>query len=204
MDYKILHYISIQELSTSIISPPHLEMSASPTVLRIIPAGLGKMTGTCQPRRLCETTYIAGRHQHTSLSKSKANLTLTTVYGIPAMRTFERADKGYILISPPSGTPTAKEKVEGEGSLIEVLLCTPTYAPSPLSDPSNNSGDVLLLLAILGAKILATVWHYTSLTNQRGWPLWHFTPAYHHLYCQFSEVYNNIGKKNTFLGEKSA
>ena len=37
---------------------------------------------------------------------------MTMVYEIPTVRTFEREDKGYILISPPSRTLTEKETVE--------------------------------------------------------------------------------------------
>ena len=34
MEYKILHYKSIQELSTLIVSSPSIEISASPTTLQ--------------------------------------------------------------------------------------------------------------------------------------------------------------------------
>ena len=106
-------------------------------------------------------------HQHTSLSNPKAKLTVTAVYRIPIVRTFGRGT-GYILISLPPRIPTAKEKVERDGLLLEVLLCTLEHVVSLFSDPSNNYGDVLLQLTTLGAEVLATVGHYTFLSDRRG------------------------------------
>ena len=47
---------------------------------------------------------------------------MTAVYKIPVVRTFKRRDRGYILISTPPRKLTAKEMVERDGSLLEVLL----------------------------------------------------------------------------------
>ena len=47
---------------------------------------------------------------------------MMVVYGILAVKTLDRGDIGYILIFILSRTPTTKETVEGDGSLLEVLL----------------------------------------------------------------------------------
>ena len=71
--------------------------------------------------------------------------------------------------------------------------------PPPPSDPSDNSGDVLLRLATLGAEVLAWSGTIHPKRTKGARPPQHFTPVYQNFQrCMTTK------ERNIFLGEESA